>query len=259
MLTSTFSLIESDRSTLTPLFAEHRHLQTIIRAILEAEMGTAVTDNPAKPNVANLQLEFNFLGGDATHPAAVELVKGIKGTAVIPNEQWRNLIYQIHGERVKPHTRYACDGAQLSITHLQPLAANLPAEFVVKKLDLPLAQQIRRDVSPDLVDNFGSAEAFMAKGLGFCALHVPTGRIACGASTFAACGHDIEIEIDTHPHYRRQGLATAVAAHLIIYCLQNNITPHWDAHNPTSARLAQRLGYQMLGAYETYHIKKSGN
>lgn len=249
------SMVEpSARHVLTTLFAEHKYLRTVIGAILEAGMGTAVTDNPANPNAASLYLEFNFLGGDAAHPAAAELVRNLKGTAVVPNNQWRDLLYQIHGERLKTHQRYACDHTQLHLAHLQPFVSSIAPEFTIKQLDVALAQQIRRDVTPDLVDNFGSAKAFIAQGFGFCALHVPTGQIACGASTFAVCGSDIEIEIDTHPHYQRRGLATAVAAALIIHCLQNNITPHWDAHNPTSARLAQRLGYQMLGTYDTYYI-----
>ena len=258
MSTLNFSMVEPPaRRALTPLFAEHNHLRTVIGAILEAGMGTAVTDNPTRPNAASLYLEFNFLGGDAAHPAAAELVRHLKGTAVVPNDQWRDLLYQIHGERLKTHQRYACNHTQLHTAHLQPFTANIAPEFTITQLDLALAQQIRRDVTPDLVDNFGSAKAFIEQGFGFCALHAATGRIACGASTFAVCGSDIEIEIDTHPHYRRQGLATAVAAALIIHCLQNNITPHWDAHNPTSARLAQRLGYQMLGTYETYYISNN--
>ena len=248
-------LAPHNRNLLAPLFSEHKQLRTVIDAILQNGMGTAVTDDPIHPQIAKLTLGFDFLGGDATHPAAIDLVSGLVGeTAVLPNKQWRDLIFATHGERVKIHNRFTSDGAQLNIEQLRPFAASHPVEFTIKQIDLLLAQQIRTDVTPDLIDNFGSVEAFIKRGFGFCAVHTTTGRIACGASTFAACSHNIEIEIDTHPHYRQLGLATAVSAHLIIYCLQNNIHPHWDAHNRTSARLAQRLGYQMRGAYETYRI-----
>ncbi len=242
------------RNFLTPLFAKHDHLQTVIHAVLDTEMGTAVTDDPTNPNVAKLSLEFNFLGGKVAHPAAKALVQDLSGTAVVPNRQWRNLIYDIHGEKVKINHRYACDGSKLDIDHLQPLADKLDPEFTIHAVDHALAAQIREDVTPDLIDNFGSVEAFINNGFGFCVVQNETGRIVCGASTFAVCGHDIEVEIDTHPDFRRMGLATAVAAHMLIHCLQNDLTPHWDGHNPTSARLAQRLGYKITSSYETYYI-----
>lgn len=243
-----------NRTVLTPLFAKHQHMRTIIGAILETDFGTAVTDDPVNPHVAKLTTEFNFVGGDANHPAATELVKNLCGTTIVPNHQWRNLLYEIHDEQIKVHHRYACDGSKLSIDHLQPLVDKLNPDFAIKKIDRQLATQIRDDVTPDLIDNFGSVNDFLAQGFGYCVVQSETGRIVCGVSTFAVCGNDIEVEIDTHPDFRRKGLATAVAARMLIYCLQNNITPHWDGHNPTSSRLAQRLGYKVLASYETYSI-----
>lgn len=243
-----------NRTFLTPLFANHHYMRTVIGAVLETDVGTAVTDDTTTPHVAQLGLEFNFLGGDVNHPTAKELVENLQGTAVVPNQQWRNLLREIHGDNVQILHRYACDGSKLNSDHLQTLTTKLNPDFAIKKIDAALAQQIRDDVTPDLIDNFGSVAAFLANGFGFCVVHASTGRIACGASTFAVCGHDIEVEIDTHPDYRRKGLATAVAAHMLNYCLQNNLVPHWDGHNPTSARLAQRLGYKILASYETYRV-----
>ena len=54
--------------------------------------------------------------------------------------------------------------------------------------------------------------------------------------------------------YRRQGVATALAAHLLCWCLQNHVDPHWDAANPESCRLARKLGYVPAGDYQAYYL-----
>lgn len=80
------------------------------------------------------------------------------------------------------------------------------------------------------------------------------GRTSRGASTYAYYEGGIEIEIDTAPEHRQRGLATACAARLILTCLDRGLYPSWDAANPTSAALAEKLGYRPAGAYVTYAV-----
>jgi RimJ/RimL family protein N-acetyltransferase len=63
------------------------------------------------------------------------------------------------------------------------------------------------------------------------------------------CQKGIEIQIDTKKNYQGRGLATDVAATMIIHCLENNIIPGWDAATQISARLAEKLGYTHQGEY----------
>jgi hypothetical protein len=42
----------------------------------------------------------------------------------------------------------------------------------------------------------------------------------------------------------RFGLARAVAATLMLECLERGLTPHWNAANPVSQQLAVSLGYE---------------
>ena len=159
-------LTPHNRTVLAPLFAKHKHMCTVIGAILETEVGTAVTDATPNPNIAKLALaEFTFVGGDASHPSAPELAKDLTGIVIVPSRQWRNLIYDQRGEQIKIHHRYACDGANLSIEHLQPLVDKLNPDFTIKKMDKALATQIRDDVTPDLIDNFGTVNDFLAQGV----------------------------------------------------------------------------------------------
>lgn len=106
--------------------------------------------------------------------------------------------------------------------------------------------------SRDLVSNYGSFAEFKKQGLGFVILD--KGKIVSGASSYAACGDCIEIEIDTEKSHRRKGLAAACGARLIYECLERGIYPSWDAHNRESARLAQKLGYEISHSYTAYEI-----
>ena len=114
-----------------------------------------------------------------------------------------------------------------------------------------MARQIDADstlISEDHVRNFNSPEDFVGRGLGFCVLVGE--RIVSGASSYAICNQGIEVQVNTNPEYRQRGLATAVSAALIVYCLEHDIEARWDAGNPRSVKLAERLGYLASGSYE---------
>ncbi|MDA0748723.1 MAG: GNAT family N-acetyltransferase, partial [bacterium] len=49
-------------------------------------------------------------------------------------------------------------------------------------------------------------------------------------------------------------LATAAGAALTLYCLEHNITPHWNAANQNSANLAQKLGYTQNDHYHPFRL-----
>ena len=52
-----------------------------------------------------------------------------------------------------------------------------------------------------------------------------------GASSYSMYTGGIEIELDTKEEHRRKGLALAVAARLILECLDRGLYPCWDAAN----------------------------
>ena len=57
------------------------------------------------------------------------------------------------------------------------------------------------------------------------------------------------------PKHHRQGIATALAAQLLTWCLENPVDPHWDAANAESCGLAEKLGYRKTGEYTAYYLK----
>ncbi|MCM1200726.1 MAG: GNAT family N-acetyltransferase [Bacteroides fragilis] len=62
-------------------------------------------------------------------------------------------------------------------------------------------------------------------------------------------------KIDTKKEYRRRGLATVCGARLILECLDRGLYPSWDAQNPWSVVLAQKLGYHFDREYTAYEIQ----
>jgi L-amino acid N-acyltransferase YncA len=62
----------------------------------------------------------------------------------------------------------------------------------------------------------------------------------------------IEVSIYVAETHRRQGIATSLAASLLLACLQRRLHPNWDAANPESVKLAEKLGYHHTGSYEAY-------
>ena len=80
------------------------------------------------------------------------------------------------------------------------------------------------------------------------------GEPVAGASSYSSFDGGIEIEIDTKAEYRRRGLATACGAKLILECLDRGWYPSWDAQNPWSLALAEKLGYHFDREYTAYEI-----
>jgi len=78
------------------------------------------------------------------------------------------------------------------------------------------------------------------------------GQLVAGASSYTIYPGGIEIEIDTKPEYRDQGLATVCGAALILECLRRGLYPSWDAHDLRSVALAEKLGYHRDHPYPVY-------
>ena len=81
-------------------------------------------------------------------------------------------------------------------------------------------------------------------------------ELVAGASSYSGWPGGIEVEIDTRPDCRRQGLATAAGAGLILACLDRGWYPSWDAQNKESLGLAEKLGYHFSHEYLVYLVEE---
>lgn len=255
-----FRLEDTQKSAL--LF--EKTTDTMVQICLEKSMGIIYADEVQKPKTAAACLgEFCFLAGKTDQPFLQELkTTCLDINILVPqNEEWAALIETVYGNQAKRIVRYAF----LKEPHIWDLddlektaaktAVSLPEGFEVRKIDEEIYQYAKNHPwAEDWVSLFPSYEVFAQKGLGFAIVngHIPV----AGASSYCAGRKAVEIQIDTHPAFRRRGLAFLCAAALILECENKGIYPSWDAHNLESKALAEKLGYRMDKEYTAYILQE---
>ncbi len=252
-------LIELDsdnRASSQRLFDRYPCLHGSIAAVIEGGMGKVFADSREEPCVALAVLDFHFLAGDPLQENALLLFKLPQpGDVVIaPTPAWQHLLAATYPSALAVYHREAFQVAQFDVDKLRRFCQALPSGFELRQVRLEEVAQFATDLDPALVYNFRSHKEFMTRGVGLGILH--QGMFVSGASSAAVGGGKFEIEIQTHRQFRRRGLARAVAAALILYCLKHGIEPCWDAANESSAALARQLGFHSTGKYEAYRLKQ---
>ncbi|UCE25635.1 MAG: GNAT family N-acetyltransferase, partial [Candidatus Zixiibacteriota bacterium] len=175
---------------------------------------------------------------------------------IMPSPQpWRDTARDIHGDRLVEFPRYSFSSGNLSVAHLEKLLRALPCGQAVVAVDRNIAEQVYgvEDHFFDLSD-YDSAEDFVHRGIGYCVVE-DNSPVACAYASLI-CSQGAEVSIFVQPQYRRKGIATALACSLLLHCMRYKLEPHWDAANPESCRLAEKLGYRPAGEYSAYFLKK---
>lgn len=241
-----------DKSAIAHLFA--RWDETMIWSCLQDCMGVAYADDLHHPQSAQILIGgFCFFAGQPNE----ELIQNRRDLAflLVPqNSAWEAAIRQVYGDQVVGRTRYATKKEPtFDRPTLEAIVAALPAPYQLRMIDSTLhAQIIASDWAVDLCGNYQNSADFLQKGLGVVVLK--NGQIVSGASTYTHYIGGIEIEIDTRRNQRRKGLALACGARLILECLNRNLYPSWDAHNPGSLALAEKLGYRFEKEYPVFEF-----
>lgn len=254
----------ADRPRLRPLFVTLPGLHGVVDAALDGGMGAAYADDVDNPAVAVIELDFDIFTAAAspaaaasTPAAAEEAVRRLRPGASIltAGPEWEALLSGVWGKRLGTRTRVAFSPGEWTAGELQALIDAPGPDFAVRRIKLPDVARFAA-LEDSLVCNFASLEDFADRGVGFGIDH--EGRFVSGCSSFAISPHSLEFEIQTHSDFRNRGLAAATAAAMIAYCLENGLTPCWDAHNETSARLAERIGFTKPAPYTAYFLSEDG-
>jgi GNAT superfamily N-acetyltransferase len=178
-----------------------------------------------------------------------------RGAIVTDDSQaWPALVRSALADRIveRERTGFATPApAAWDRGRLQALAADIPPDFRIERIDRSNIASFLV-VAEDFASNWRSLDAYLERGLGFGVFDAT--HCVAGCSSFTLANNKLEIEIDTDPEYRRLGLARAVAARLILHCLEHGIEPCWDAHNPESAALALQLGFVNPEPYTVFVV-----
>ena len=216
-------------------------------------MGTVHVDDPVRPRVACIDLDFDLLAGDPNTPAAEEAVRGLSPpfSVVTSSSAWGPLLRRVWGDALQTRTRVAFQPGDWERRRLAGFEEALSNEFSLGRITVDEAARFA-ELADSLVYNFPSLEEFAERGVGFGVEF--EGRYVSGCSSFALGSRSLEFEIQTHPDFRRRGLATACASAMIEHCLERGLEPCWDAHNEASAALAIKLGFVHPASYTAYEV-----
>ncbi len=236
-----------------PLFEGVPGLHGCVDAALEGSMGQVYADAEEQPSIAVIHLDFCIIAGDAAAPDAEDAVRQLEPPAsiVASSDAWEPLLQRIWGESLRTRRRVAFSPADWDRQHLRAFGDALPAGMNVHRIESEDARGFE-DLAESLVYNFDSLDDFVDLGVGFGIEH--EGRFVSGCSSFAISSNSLEFEIQTHPDYRRRGLALATASAMIEHCLDHGMEPCWDAHNSMSAALATKLGFVSPRPYTAYEL-----
>ena len=244
------SITPDTRAVLVDLFAAHTRQRVIIDAVLEKGHGQAIADSLSAPQVALLTLaDFAIPAGNPDHPLARALVEALSPGLIVPaSAAWRRLVLQVHGAKISIQPRVELSPEKLELIRLRQLAQRIPEGYQICRIDLEMAPRAMGHLA------YASAAEFIDKGIGYCALWQgePVSRIR----SYIDGNKTIEISIITDPEHQGKGLATATGAALLTHCLERGIEAHWNATNPISVRLAERLGYVHNGSFELLVLEK---
>ena len=217
-------------------------------------MGTAHANDAVRPAVALLHLDFHLLAGDPDAAGGEEAARipSSPATIVTSSTDWEPLLRRVWGDAIQTRTRVAFQSGAWDRPRLRGFIEGLPDGFALKRVSGADAGRFA-ELADSLVYSYPSLEEFAAWGVGFGIEH--DGRFVSGCSSCALSSRRLEFEIQTHPDFRRRGLATAAAASMIEHCIDRGLEPCWDAHNDVSAMLAAKLGFVDPAPYKAYELR----
>ncbi len=219
-------------------------------------MGSAFVDDVDHPTAFKIEVgPFFYFAGDATGAGGQAMLKAIVPyTLFMPSAPgWVEAGKEMYGERLVGFSRYSFSSEHISAAHLEHLCQASAFKEEVNQMDAPFAARFwGRDHFVDL-SCFDSVEDFVGRGIGF--YLEQRGTVVGAAYSSLVCSKGIEVSLYVLEDYRRQGIATSLSSRLLKWCLENNAEANWDAANPASCKLAEKLGYVPRGEYQAYYLR----
>lgn len=239
---------------------------SMVIACIQGYMGEAYADKLPDPEVGLIVSgEYSFFAGNAKSEMAKEFAEHLfdfndsQETVCIFSEhepEWEKVLMAAEKNSPQIVMRYGIvqKDYNFDVPTLNRYIDNLPQGYDLVLFNKEIYNQAMKEGwSREFCETFDSAEDYLRRGFGYAALC--NGRLVAGTSTMTVYDGGTEIQVATHPDFRRKGLAMSCAAAFILECQRRKIRPCWDAANRISKKMALALGYEYKGEYVTVHMK----
>lgn len=214
------------------------------------DYGFILADDQQNPHVALAFVGGCILyGGDPTHEAAIDLIKAqeVQPCVLAYPKSWADFVKEVYGEQVKCLTRYYFPFASFKKEKLYHALLEEPREYRIQKMSMKWIKGLEALGEVYHKYHYKDLQDFLDRGCCFC---VTKGEEVCAAvGAYLRSDNKIQVQVNTKKEYLNQGLATIACAHMLRYCLDNQIQVGWDASNLISKKLANKLGYEECVPY----------
>ncbi|MGN1021324.1 MAG: GNAT family N-acetyltransferase, partial [Aristaeellaceae bacterium] len=199
--------------------------------------------------------DFLLCGGAAEETLLREAVASVrKPWLVWAPGAWLRALEGVAPFRLTERQAFAPQ-VQPEDAHLRRMLDNPPAEVRLQPLEGAWIPWCRaRAWSLDFVSQFTDG-AFAAEGLGM--LVMRQGEPVSGAASYVRYPGGLEVQITTREGCEGRGYATLAAAALILRAHAAGLAATWDAANPASGHIAQKLGYRPADRYAVAELDES--
>lgn len=214
---------------------------------LDGSMGQAYTDNLENPKFALLIVRnYCFMSGSITKEKLKKLIDHhLKTYILIPTDPLREMIEKLYQNEIIKSTRHSIKKEVIfDQNKLNKMIKELNPQYHLIKINESIAQQIKDQDFIRITDDYSQ------NGIGYACYHQQKLIGVASSNIFYQNGIEVNIRVDEA--YQRKGIGSALAAQLIIACLQSNKQVSWDAANLKSVGLAEKLGFTYDSPYHTY-------
>lgn len=243
------------------LFSDSVSKFLMAEAIIDGYCGGMIVDDYNKPNVGIIWygMEYYF-GGNVHHPNAKIIIPKLPGNYHMlfsDGSQWPQFLFEAYNRQLKKNHYFHFKIPNPDLEHLERLSKKqLPEGLRLAWIDLDSARVMEEQEKPNddyccIPSEFNSAEDFVSRSYGFCIRSENEVLSRVSANYPGSSPTEVEIEIETKQEAQGKGFATIVAAAFIIYCAEKGITPIWNTTSTISAKLAEKLGFDLADAFET--------
>ncbi len=244
-----------NQTTLIPLFEQNAYLFIVTKTVLREGNGRILVDDIKNPQVALMSYKvFEIVTGNVKSIHAKAILENIRENRLVifPNEEWAK--FAMSQINLTPYPRIKFSSSKLNIEHLNKLLEKELADgFTLHKVDVETVYNLNIKLAAAFLPWFDSPEAFVHRGLAYC---IKEGeKVVCvvaAAMPIFDDEYEIQVLTDDDPKYRRKGFATIASAALLKESLERGLTPHWDADNEISAKLALKLGFTEPKHYNAF-------